>query len=180
VTSLTPNTSSMAFTPRWLHGAAVVRILFGMLWGIDAIFKWLPGFVDGRTLPDELGGASKVTVPVVHQWLEFWNGVGLSNPSLFAHLIAIIETLVAIGLVLGLFSNVAFVGSALLSIGIWTGAEGMHLPWFQPGQTDLGPSVGYIFASLGLFFAAAGATWSIDSLLVNRVGRARWLLSPGV
>ncbi|MCU1413334.1 MAG: hypothetical protein JWN80_674 [Microbacteriaceae bacterium] len=136
------------------------------------------GFVDGQTLHDELGGASGVSTPIVHQWLQFWNTVGLTNPSLFAHVIAVIETLVAIALILGVLSNVAFVGSALLSIGIWTGAEGLHLPWFRPGQTDLGPSVGYIFASLALLFAAAGATWSIDALLARRITRARWLFSP--
>jgi thiosulfate dehydrogenase [quinone] large subunit len=162
---------------RWLHGAAVVRILFGLLWAIDALFKWLPGFVNGQTLTHELGGAAGVSLPVEHQWLQLWNTVGLADPSLFAHILAVIETLAAIALIFGVFSNVALIGSAILSFGIWSGAEGMHLPWFQPGQTDLGPSVGYIFASLGLFFAAAGATWSLDAVIAPKVSRARWLFS---
>lgn len=171
---------STPFALPWLHGAAVVRILFGLLWGIDAIFKWQPGFIDGQTLHDELGGASGVTTPVIHEWMQFWNTVGLADASLFAHIIAVVETLVAVALILGAFSNAAFIGSALLSLGIWTGAEGMHLPWFRPGQTDLGPSVGYFFASLALFFALAGATWSVDAIISPRLGRLRWLASPSV
>lgn len=43
------------FSRPWLRGAAVVRILFGVVWAFDATFKWLPGLVGGDVLPDELG-----------------------------------------------------------------------------------------------------------------------------
>ena len=165
------------FSTRWLHGAAVVRILFGLLWAFDAAFKWLPGFVGGQTLPDELGNADKVTVPGVHQWLELWNTIGLADAAAFATLIAVLETLAAVGLIFGVLSNAAFIGTALLSFGIWSGAEGFHLP-FHDGMTDLGPSAGYIFASLALFFAAAGSTWSVDTWLRPRLGRLAWLTAP--
>jgi thiosulfate dehydrogenase (quinone) large subunit len=49
--------------------------------------------------------------------------------------------------------------------------RGFNLPWSKSGIADLGPSVGYIFASLGLFFAAAGATWSVDAVIRPRLGR---------
>ncbi len=168
------------FTPRWLHGAAIVRILFGLVWLIDAIFKWLPGFIHGQTLGDELGGAAKVSTPIVHQWLELWNTIGTANPPAFALVIAILESLAAVAIITGAFSNVVFIGSAMLSFGIWSGAEGFHLPWFRDGQTDLGPSVGYIFASLALFFAAAGSTWSVDRWLKPRLGKLAWAASPTV
>jgi hypothetical protein len=83
-----------------------------------------------------------------------------------AVVIAIIETLAAVALIFGVLSNAAFVGSAILSFGIWSGAEAFHLT-FHSGMTDLGPSVGYIFASLALFFAAAGSTWSVDGWLLT-------------
>jgi uncharacterized membrane protein YphA (DoxX/SURF4 family) len=153
------------------RGGAVLRILFGLIWAADATFKWLPGFIHGQTLPDELGKAVEVQTPVIHQWLDLWHGIGTNNPGAFAVGIAILETLVAVGLLLGAFSNVTFIGSAILSFGIWSGAEGFHLPWSKPGITDLGPSVAYIIASLALFFLAAGATWSVDdSFLRRRLG----------
>jgi thiosulfate dehydrogenase (quinone) large subunit len=176
--TMTPQ-SATVFGPGWLRGAAVVRILFGLLWAVDAIFKWLPGFIGGETLPDELGGAADVDTPVVHQWLTRWNTIGLAHPAAFATFIAVIETLGAVAIIFGVLSNAAFIGTALLSFGIWSGAEGFHLPFHQ-GMTDLGPSAGYIFASLALFFAAAGSTWSVDVWLRPRLGRLAWLAAPVV
>jgi nitrite reductase (NO-forming) len=174
-----PSTPSRG-TLRRLHGAAVVRILFGVIWAIDATFKWLPGFIHGQTLGKELGAASEIHTPVIHQWISMWHAVGTANPSAFAIGTGIIETLIALGLIFGAFSNAVFIGSAIFSFGIWSAAEGFHLPWSKPGMTDLGPSVGYIFASLALYFAAAGTTWSVDALLRHRLGRLARLASRSV
>ncbi|HZA09453.1 MAG TPA: hypothetical protein VE759_05335 [Mycobacterium sp.] len=172
-------TRSAVFGRRWLQGAAVVRVLFGVLWACDASFKWQPGFIHGQTLHTELGKVSQVNTPVIHQWLALTHMVGMANPPVFALGIAIVETFAALALILGVLSNAAFVGTAVLSFGIWSGAEAFHLP-FKPGMTDLGPSVGYIFASLALFFAAAGSTWSVDRWLRPRLGRFAWLAAPAV
>lgn len=172
--SVAPSTSTPAVRLRGAHGAAIVRILFGALWGIDAALKWMPGFVQGQTLADELGKASSVTTPGEHQWLQLWSSVGLADPSLFAHAIAVVETVVAVLVIAGLFTRTALIAATLLALGIWTGAEGMHMPWFSPGQTDLGPSVGYVFAGLGLLFAGSARVWSVDALLrQSRAYRAR-------
>lgn len=68
--------------------------------------------------------------------------------------------------------------SALYSFGICSAAEAFGLPWNAAGVTDLGPSVAYIAASLVLFVAAAGATWSVDGWLRPRLGPLAWLASP--
>jgi len=175
--SALPAAHAGVFGTRWLRGAAVVRILFGVLWAFDASFKWLPGFRGGQTLPDELSRAAKVHTPAIHEWLELWNTVALANPGLFATVMAVLESLAALALIFGVLSNVAFIGTAVLSFGIWSGAEGFHLP-FHAGMTDLGPSAGYVFASLALFFAAAGSTWSVDTWLRPRLGRFAWLAAP--
>jgi hypothetical protein len=151
-----------------LHRAAVVRIGFGLIWAIDASFKWLPGFVHGQTLSDELGSASTVHTPVIHQWIQLWHGIATYSPGAFAVGTAVIETLIALGLVFGVF----------YSLGIWSSAEAFGLPWSAPGITDVGPSVAYIFASLALLHAYAGSTWSLDSHLRPRLGRFRWLAGP--
>jgi uncharacterized membrane protein YphA (DoxX/SURF4 family) len=163
---------------RHLHGAAVVRITFGLIWAIDASFKWLPGFIHGQTLGDELGKGATVHTPVIHQWIQLWHWLGAGHPGVFAVGTAIIETLIALGMIFGAFSRVVFVGSALFSFGIWSAAEAFHLPWTTPGITDLGPSVAYIFASLALLYAHAGATWSIDAALRPSLGRLAWASSP--
>ncbi len=150
------------------HGAAAVRIGFGVVWAVDATFEWLPGFVHGQTLEDELGAGSKVRTPVIHQWIQLWHAVGTWHSAGFAVVIALLESVIALALIVGAFSNLVFVGSAILSFGIWSGAEGFHLPWSRSGITDLGPSVGYIAASLALLCAAAGATWSLDDRSLRR------------
>jgi hypothetical protein len=38
--------------------------------------------------------------------------------------------------------------------------------------------VAYIIASLALFYAAAGSTWSLDRVLRPKLGRFSWLASP--
>lgn len=176
VTPTTTSTTASSPALRRLHGAAVVRIGFGVLWAVDATFKWLPGFIHGRTLGDELGKAAEVRTPVIHQWLSMWHSIGTSSPTAFAVGTAVVETLIALGLIFGAFSNLVFVGSAIFSFGIWSSAEGFHLPW-KSGMTDLGPSVGYIFASLALAYAFAGATWSVDSKLRPKLGTYGWLSS---
>ena len=154
-----------------------MRIGFGVVWAIDATFKFLPGFVHGQTLPDELGKGAEVKTPIIHQWIQLWHSIGTSHPGAFAVGIGILEVAIAVGLLLGAFSNVAFLGSAIFSFGIWSAAEGFHLPWTKSGITDLGPSVGYIFASLALYLLAAGATWSLDDAVLRRRFGAR-LTSP--
>ncbi|QMU74718.1 hypothetical protein GXW83_01905 [Streptacidiphilus sp. PB12-B1b] len=161
-----------------LHRAAVVRIGFGLVWAIDASFKWLPGFLRGQTISDELGQGSAVHTPVIHQWIQMWHGIATTSPGTFAVGTAVIETLIALGLVFGAFSNLVFIGSAVYSLGIWSSAEAFGLPWNTPGITDVGPSVAYIFASLALMHAYAGSTWSLDTRLRPRLGRLAWLAGP--
>ncbi|MEY9877556.1 putative membrane protein YphA (DoxX/SURF4 family) [Streptacidiphilus sp. MAP12-33] len=155
---------------RTLHRAAAVRIAFGLVWAVDASFKWLPGFIHGQTLSDELGQGSTIHTPVVHQWIQAWHTVATSAPGAFAVGTAVIETCIALAMVTGLFSNLVFLGSAVYALGVWSSAEAFGLPWSAPGITDLGPAVAYIFAALALFHASAGATWSLDALLRRKAG----------
>jgi nitrite reductase (NO-forming) len=160
------------------RAAAAVRIAFGALWAANATFKWLPGFIHGQTLEKELGGGREIHTPVIHQWLEMWHGIGTASPGAFAVGTAVIETLIAIGLLFGAFSNTVLIGSALFSFGIWSTAEHFNLPWTKPGITDLGASIGYVIAALALYCAAAGSTWSLDRKLRGRLGKYAWLTSP--
>ncbi|MFI1097636.1 hypothetical protein [Streptomyces sp. NPDC020917] len=163
---------------RRLHGAAAVRIAFGLVWAVDASFKWLPGFIHGKTLDDELGAAKTVRTPVLHQWISLWHSVAQSHPGAFAVGTAVVETCIALGMVLGVLSNLTFVGSALYALGVWSAAEAFGLPWTEPGITDTGVMAGYVFASLALLYACAGATWSLDARLRPSLGKAVWLSSP--
>ena len=155
---------------RRLHGAAVVRIFFGLLWAIDAWLKWRPGFIHGQMLTHELN-PDAVQTPMVHSWVQLWHDVAAVNPGTFATGTAVIETLLAVALIFGILTNLTLIVTAVFSFGIWTAPEHMHLPWTTPGMTDLGPSIGYVVAALALFVAAAGATWSVDAVIRPHLGR---------
>ena len=47
---------------------------------------------------------------LIQAWLDFWIKFVSINPHLFARIVAIGETGIAIGLILGLFSNLAYAG----------------------------------------------------------------------
>ncbi|MFD5465663.1 VIT1/CCC1 transporter family protein [Kitasatospora sp. NPDC127059] len=154
-------------------GPAVVRITFGLLWAVDASFKWLPGFIRGRTVPKELGKAATIHAPVLHQWTALWHGIVDAQPGPFAVGTALTGTCIALGLIFGVLSTLVFIGSAVFSFGIWSAAEAFHLPWTKDGITDPGPSVAYIFASPALLRASAGAAWSLDTRLRPPAGPLR-------
>ena len=154
---------------RRLHAVALVRVLFGLLWASDASFKWLPGFIHGQTVTRDLNPVA-VPTPVFHQWLELWHYVSAPDPAALAMVIAVTETLIALGMIFGIFSNLVFVGSAVYAFGLWTTPEHLHLPWMS-GNTDLGPSAAYMLLSLALLCAAAGATWSVDAVIRPHLGR---------
>ena len=79
---------------RWrLNGIGLLRILFGIVWGIDAWFKWQPGFVNN--FKDYLTGAQSNQPWPVHHWIGFWvNTVGV-QPTVFAYAVAVGETAIA-------------------------------------------------------------------------------------
>jgi thiosulfate dehydrogenase (quinone) large subunit len=65
-----------------LNGIGVLRIVFGIVWRIDAWFKCQPDFVNNFTT--YLTGAQSNQPWLVQQWIQFWvNTVGV-NPAFVA------------------------------------------------------------------------------------------------
>ncbi|QRP50392.1 hypothetical protein [Amycolatopsis sp. FDAARGOS 1241] len=155
--------------------AGLLRILFGVVWAIDAALKWRPDFLHGRVFAHQFGIHDEITTPVIRQWIDLWQHLASVAPMGLGVATAIVETLIAAALLTGTLSTVAYVGSAVYSFGIWSAAEGFGLPWSAAGATDIGPSIGYIIAALLLLAAPGSATWSVDRVLRPHLGRYRWL-----
>jgi hypothetical protein len=65
-----------AFAQWRLNGIGLLRILFGIVWGIDAWFKWQSDFVNNFTT--YLTGAQDGQPLPIHHWIQFWvNTVGI-------------------------------------------------------------------------------------------------------
>jgi nitrite reductase (NO-forming) len=173
----TQHTSSLAETTlspwRW-KGMALLRIAFGLVWTIDAWFKWQPDFINSFTsyLTGSLDGQ-----PVwVQAWITFWITIIKVDPHVFAHLVALGETAVAVGLIFGLFSNLTNIVGILLSVVIWTTAEGFGGPYVA-GSADIGAAIIYALVFVGLFLANAGWYYGVDQWLTRKLGPLGFLAS---
>ena len=157
-----------------LTGIGLLRITFGGVWAIDAWFKWQPDFINNFS--SYLTGAQQDQPAWVQSWIGFWINVVNVDPHVFAHLVAIGETAIAIALLLGVFTNLASLGGILLSIVIWTTAEGFGGP-YQPGSADIGSAIIYVLVFVGLVLSQAGLYLGVDRRLTPALGRFGFLAS---
>ncbi len=164
------NTTSLS---SWrIKGIGVLRIVFGLIWAVDAWFKWQPEFIN--KFSDYLTGALDGQPAAVQAWINFWIRIVNVDPHGLAYVVAVAETLVALGLILGVFSNLTNIGGALLTLVIWSTAEGFGGP-YVPGSTDIGSAIIYALVFAALFLANAGSVMALDPLLRPALGRFRFL-----
>jgi len=159
----------------WRTGAfALVRILFGIVWAIDAYFKWQPSFVTGFST--YLMGALSGQPGPVRAWIGLWMDIVQIDPVFFARLVALSETALAIALILGVFSNMAFLGGSLLALVIWSTAEGLGGP-YTAGSTDIGTAIIYVFVFALLYLSRVGLDVGLDRYLGPKLGKFAFLAS---
>lgn len=156
----------MRHPDRWL---AVMRIGVGV-WFIKAIWtKWvvlggvLPVPMSSQrwidTMPKILAGYANVNPSTWCRYLL--EHVIIPNAELFAHLTAVGEGLIGIGLTFGLFTRFSALGGLFLMLCYEVAALG--LPYPQHGLRWF-----FIIAMLAFFFARAGAAWGLDTPLARR------------
>ena len=160
-----------------LKAIGVVRILFGIVWAIDAQFKWRPDFF--LNFVSYLQGAQEGQPALVRQWIDLWINVVNIDPLAFAYVVAVSETFLALALILGLFSDLAYAGGILLCLVIWSTAEGLGGPYVA-GSTDIGTAIIYAFVFALLFLTRSGLYLGLDRYFAPRLGKLSWLGSFGV
>ncbi len=74
----------------------VVRLLFGLIFAIDAVLKWLPGF--RHQYLGNIKTAAQGQPSWLHWWFHLWINFQSGAPLLFATIVALIETSLAGGL----------------------------------------------------------------------------------
>ena len=152
----------------------ILRIVFGLVWAIDAAFKWQPAFQTGFV--DYLTGALDGQPALVKAWIGFWVNIVKVDPHIFALIVAASETALAVALTLGVLSNLADLGGVLLTLVIWSTAEGFGGP-YKPGSTDIGTAIIYFFVFVALFLSQSGLYLGVDRHLTPMLGRWGWLAS---
>jgi uncharacterized membrane protein YphA (DoxX/SURF4 family) len=157
----------------------LLRISFGVIWLIDAVLKWLPGF--RADYMSAIMGVADGQPGWIKPWFDFWINVQHPYPVFFAYLVAVLETLVAIALILGFARKVTYIGAIVLSIMIWGIAEGFGGP-YSSGSADVGTAIIYalVFAALMMFSYYEGpAPLSVDARLEQRISWWHWIAEVG-
>ena len=148
---------------------AVLRIVFGLIWAIDASFKWQSAFRSGFL--GQIQSAASGQPNWLHGWFNFWITLLSHNPQAFAWVVAIVETLIALALIFGIARRTTYISAAVFSLLIWAIAEGFGGP-YSATSTDIGTGIIYtiVFLSLyGLDRLAAQSSWSLDNYIVKVV-----------
>ncbi len=146
-------------------GFALLRIVFGIVWLIDAYFKWQPAFL--KDFVSYVTGGLDGQPLLVQAWIHLWISIIGVNPYFLAILAAIIETVIAAGLILGLFTRpIIYIGIAW-SIVIWSTAETFGGP-YKAGSTDIGTAIIYVLVFIALLLGQSWTVLSFDKKL-NRI-----------
>lgn len=161
----------------WQKSAA--RVVLGIIWGIDAALKWTPGF--RHDFLKMVSAAAQGQPAWLLPWFQFWEWLIAPRVALFAYATAVVESLIAVALILGLARKLGYWLSVIFGLLIWATAEGFGGP-YTAGSTDIG--TGIIYALAGVFLLALNATagtspFSLDALIEARVPWWRLIAEVG-
>jgi thiosulfate dehydrogenase [quinone] large subunit len=138
---------------------AILRILFGAVWAIDASFKWRPSFLYG--LIDMLTTMMQAQPTYIQRWISVWIHVVSTHPHVFAIAIACIESLIALFLILGLYTRATIFVGTIFILFIWS-IGGCGGP-YTTSTTDIGAPIIYVFVFAALWIGNSAAVWSVDA-----------------
>jgi thiosulfate dehydrogenase (quinone) large subunit len=162
-------------TANWRSRAiGLTRIAFGIIWAIDAWFKWQLAFLFNFT--SYLTDAQAGQPGWIQAWIGFWVQIVGVAPVFFAVIVALVETALAISLLFGVMSNLAYFSGALLTLIIWAVPEGIGGP-YTTGATDVGTGIIYTLVFVLLYLTTAGVHLGYDRRVGKRLGRNAWLAS---
>ncbi len=157
------------------RGVGIVRIIFGLVWVVAAILQWLPQFQN--TFVGQVASAKGGQPGFIQSWVSFWANLVSVNPLLFARMLATAETVIAVFLILGIFSNLTYIVGIFLSLGIWSIPEGFGGPYIPGATTDIGTAFPYAILFVVLLCLSAGRYYGLDQWLTSRLGRLGFLAS---
>jgi thiosulfate dehydrogenase (quinone) large subunit len=172
-------TRTSPYRPRSMNwkerGVGIVRIIFGLVWIVAATLSWLPQFQN--TFVAQVAVAKAGQPGFIQGWISFWANLVSVNPLLFARMLATTQTLVAVFLILGIFSNITSIVGIFLSLGIWSIPEGFGGPYLPGQTTDLGTAFPYALLFVLLLCLSAGRYYGLDQWFTSKLGRLGFLAS---
>lgn len=147
----------------------VMRMIVGVVWGIDGALKFGPGVTSN--IVGMISGEGANQPAWLAPWFNFWSQTVATNPTFFVTSIGILEFTLGLSLIVGLGRKVAYTGGFFLSLLIWSVPEGFGGP-YGPGSTDIG--TGIIYALVFLFLLILNAAFGPSELSLDAVIERRW------
>jgi uncharacterized membrane protein YphA (DoxX/SURF4 family) len=144
------------------------RVAFGLVWAIDAVLKWLPGFRDSfGTMLDQ---SAKAQPGWLRPVFDLWTGLPHGEATALAYASAATETFLALALIAGFARKSVYLIGAGYSLLIWAVGEGFGAP-YQSGSTDVGAAIIYTFVFTALFLVDRSGpnAYSLDAYLETRI-----------
>lgn len=129
-----------------------LRIVFGLIWLVDAFFKFQPEF--SQNLPDLIREGATSQPNWLNSWFNFWVDATTANPIFWSYLIGLTELGLAFSLIFGFMRKFGYLVGILTSLVIWGVPEGFGGP-YGPTSTDIG--TGIIYAMVFLLFIMINA-----------------------
>lgn len=147
---------------------AALRVAFGLVWVGDAALTWSPPFAAHYV--GYLHNAAHGQPPWLAGWFAVWIGVVTPHAALFIWLTRIVESAIALALLLGFARKILYVGGALFSLLIWSTAEGFGGP-YTLGANNMGAAISYVLlfiALIGISSRGGYSPYSLDYLIEGR------------
>ena len=138
----TPASKTSEYSLWATTAAGGLRAAFGLVWAIDAYFKWQPDFFNNYL--SYITGIVSGQPQWLQPWFNAWVSIIQINPTFFALMTCLIESTIAVGLLFGLGRKWIYILGALFAMAIWSIPEGFGGP-YTPGATDVGGGLIYVF-----------------------------------
>jgi uncharacterized membrane protein YphA (DoxX/SURF4 family) len=146
----------------------ISRLSFGIIWAVDAAFKFEPAFYRSVLITVKAADAGEPSW--LNPWFHVWYSlIGISS-GFWAVFLMIVEVGIALSLLLGFARKTIYLLGAIFSFLIWSVAEGFGGP-YAAGKTDIGAGIIYVVVFLALygFDGAVRPKFCVDTIIARRL-----------
>ena len=158
---------------------AALRIVFGVIWLIDAGLKMNSTFIHEFQGDFTEGAAGQPGW--LKWWFDFWADVTGSSPHAFAYGTIVVELLIGFGLVFGFARRIGYIGGFIFSLAIWAIPEGFGGP-YSMSSTDINQGIIYALVFAALYGLDSAVTtkpaWTVDEKIERRFSWWRPIAEP--
>src|SRR4029077_2590530 len=167
-----PSHGNLVINSHRVMGLSLLRMVFGVIWAVDASLKWQPAFQ--ANFQQILSGVAKGQPGFLNWRFGLWQFVVSGRAPLFAIMTASTETYLALALLTGFARKFTYSVGILYGLFIWSVAEGFGGPYVPGTTTDVGAAIIYSLLFIALLLVDAGR-FSVDHLIEKRIPAWRWI-----